>query len=74
MKFKFMGMKMNTLYVILVLLVVLGIVYLCMHLTEQGKEGFIDTSNFQTSLGIVLNLVGDDFYKLPSDRSKRCCR
>ena len=68
MKFKFMGMKMNTLYVILILLVVLGIVYLCMHLTEQGKEGFIDTSNFQTSLGIVLNLVGDDFYKLPSDQ------
>ena len=68
MKFKFMGMKMNTLYVILILLVVLGIVYLCMHLTKQGKEGFIDTSNFQTSLGIVLNLVGDDFYKLPSDQ------
>lgn len=68
MKFNFMGMKMNTLYVILILLVVLGIVYLCIHLTEQGKEGFIDTSNFQTSLGIVLNLVGDDFYTLPTDQ------
>ena len=28
MKFKFMGMKMNTLYVILALLVILGIAYL----------------------------------------------
>ena len=66
MKFKFMGMKMNTLYVILVLLVILGIAYLCLNFQKDKKEGFIPNS--ETSLGIVLGLVGNDFYELPSDQ------
>ena len=66
MKFKFMGMKMNTLYVILALLVILGIAYLYLKNQKDTSEGFL--SNTETSLGIVLGLVGNDFYNLPTDQ------
>ena len=64
-----MGMKMNTLYVILILLVVLGIVYLSLNYnTGDDKEGFGGFGGYGTSLNVVLNLVGNDFYKLPTDQ------
>ena len=57
-----MGMNMNTLYVILILLAVLGIVYLSMGLHRSDKQ-----EGFETSANVVLNLLGNDFYKLPTD-------
>lgn len=67
MKFKFMGMKMNTLYVILIILAILGGVYLILDINKSSKENF-DLLPTTTSTNVVANLIGNDFYNLPTNQ------
>ena len=67
MKFKFMGMKMNTLYVILFLLAILGVVYLYLDINKDTRESF-DLNPTSTSTNVVANLIGNDFYNLPTNQ------
>lgn len=67
MKFKFMGIKMNTLYVILFLLAILGVVYLYLDINKDTKESF-DLNPTSTSTNVVANLIGNDFYNLPTNQ------
>ena len=67
MKFKFMGMNMNTLYVILFLLAILGVVYLYLDINKDTRESF-DLNPTSTSTNVVANLIGNDFYNLPTNQ------